>query len=105
MMLQPVVPSLPTQDIALSSGASPVREMPDAGDSPLTRFLAQLEAGQDSSIANVATRIDRLSVGRMSNVDMLRLQAALSDLSLRVQITTHVADGINRAVQTLTQRS
>ena len=106
MMLQPVVLNLPTPDTTPNPVAgNQFHGTFDAEDSLLTRLVARAEAAQDVSGTDLKADLDQIVSGRMSTVDLLRLQTDMTKLSVRVQMTVRVADDIGRAIQTLTQRS
>lgn len=105
-MLQPVILNLPTQDVVpvLTAATQPPITL-DAKDSLLARLFAQAEAAQDAAGAKVKADLDKVRAGRTSTVDLLRLQADMSDFSFRMILIKSVADDLGSAIQTLTQRS
>src|SRR5471030_2931186 len=107
-MLQPPVTTMPTQVGPLSPVAPTAGHSADGtGDSAslVERLLAHAQNSQDASAQQLSQHFEQLDSGRVSTIDMLRLQADMGAFAVKVQMTVRVADEIGRAIQTLTQRS
>jgi hypothetical protein len=75
------------------------------GGSLIERLLVGAQDAQDMSSQRVSQHLDQVGTGRISTIDMLRMQADMGAFSVQVMITVRVADDVGRAIQTLSQRS
>ncbi|PQV44276.1 acyl carrier protein [Paraburkholderia sp. BL21I4N1] len=80
---------------------------PGAGGpgSLMERLLAHAQNAQDTSVQQLSVDLNQLAAGRVSTIDLLRLQADMGAFTVRVQMTVRIADQIGSAIQTLSQRS
>lgn len=100
---------LPPTTLPALAGVSTANISPEAGagepGSLMERLLARAQDAQDTSIQQLSHHLDQLDSGRVSTIDLLRMQADMGAFSVRLQMTVRVADQIGNAIQTLSQRS
>ncbi|RAS21533.1 acyl carrier protein [Paraburkholderia bryophila] len=100
---------LPITTLPAPAGASvPMSPAEPGAGGPgalMERLLAHAQDAQDLSVQQLSVDLGRLASGRVSTVDLLRLQADMGAFAVRVQMTVRVADQIGSAIQTLSQRS
>ena len=100
---------LPITTLPAPAGASvPMSPAEPGGSDPgalMERLLAHAQNAQDLSVQQLSVDLGQLASGRVSTVDLLRLQADMGAFTVRVQMTVRIADQIGSAIQTLSQRS
>ncbi|WGS51082.1 acyl carrier protein [Paraburkholderia sp. D15] len=98
----------PTTPPAFTGASDPSLSLQASTGDPgsmMDRLLARAQDAQDLSIQQLSNHLDQLGSGRVSTIDLLRMQADMGAYSVRVQMTVRVADQIGNAIQTLSQRS
>ncbi|MDE1184507.1 acyl carrier protein [Paraburkholderia sp.] len=104
----PTGAALPATAFASPSAAPSTALLADeAGPTPslVERLLTHAQTLQDTSAQTLNTRFGQIGTGRMSTVDMLRLQGEMGTFAVQVQMTVRIADEVGRAIQTLSQRN
>jgi hypothetical protein len=74
---------------------------------PQNTFLRLVQHAEEVHRADYSELKSRMAVlgTSPSTVDLLHMQAAVHEFSMRIKLTVRVADEVGRGVQTITQRS
>ena len=100
----PILPVGPAS-APLSSPPAPGMPGPPAPNDRLGALLQLVETRHSGAHQQMVQALAGVAGARPSAASMLRLQAAIGEFGVRVQLSVRLAEDLSRAVQTLTQRT
>lgn len=104
-----MLPLLSIPGAANPSSASvprpPFSAQPAGASDPLGDLLRSIESRHAGAHRQVVRELAGVATLPASPAAMLRLQAAVGEFTVRVQLSVRLAEELSRSVQTLTQRT